>query len=124
MKKISILMLILSLSACYNLNFDSLEYDRYVTIKQQTDNIISLCGTDSITPKINDLKQSMDHQYLYSSNRQSRPQIATVANELKAMIDGLYTRYQSGTPSKVYCQEKLTNISTGTTAVLHELGRM
>lgn len=124
MKKISILMLIISLSACYNLNFDALEYDRYVTIKQQTDNLILLCGTDSIPLKINDLKQSMDHQYLYSYNRQNRPQIATAANELKAMVDGLQLRYQIGTPSKVYCQEKLEDISIGTTAVIHELGRM
>lgn len=116
-------MLATTLSACYNITFDPLEYDRYVSIKQLADNAFSECGTPVVVSRINELKQSADHQYLYSSNRANRPHIAHASQELRDIVDGIYARYQTGIPSEVYCQEKLHNISDGTTKIIKELGR-
>lgn len=123
MKKLAI-MLVLLLPACTNVAFDSLEYDRYITLKEITDNTAQLCGNSSITLTISTLKKSMDHQYLYSSNRVGRPQVADASKNLKELVDGLYTRYQSGIPSIGYCQEKLKNVSTGTDTIIKVLGGM
>jgi hypothetical protein len=124
MKKKLVIVLTILLSACTNVAFDSLEYDRYITIKEVADHTTTLCGDTNINIVIGSLKTSMDHQYVYSSYRTGRPQIADASKNLKDLVDGLYTRYQSGIPSIGYCQEKLKNVSTGTTLIIKVLGGM
>ena len=123
MNKIAIVMLTILLSACYNIEFDSLEYDRYVFLKQTADNGIKSCGSTTVVSVINKLKQDTEHQFLYSFNRSDRPQIAEASAQLKDMVDRLYIQYQNKTPSLIYCQEKLINISTGTGKIIEQLGR-
>lgn len=126
MKKIIILSVLVLMTACYNIQFDSLEYDRYITIKEIADNAIQQCGTPVVIYDISNIKTSMDHQYLYSVNREARPQVASAAASLKELVDGLYNRYASSSepPSIAYCQEKFKNISLGATTVVRTLGRL
>lgn len=123
MKKIITLVLISTLSACYNITFDALEYDRYIFLKQAADTGYAQCGTDNVIPTIAKLKQDMDHQFLYSAGRISRPQVAVASKNLKSVIDRLYDQYQGNTPSVVYCQEKFKNISAGADNLIKELGK-
>lgn len=128
MKKMSIvIVLMMMLSACFSLQFDSLEYDRYVSIKEIADNTISYCEKDGtyVRNQVSLLKATMDHQFLYSINREARPYVAEAAQNLKGIVDGLYVRYQKDTiPSVGYCQEKLKNVSLGATTVVRTLGRL
>lgn len=124
MNKTIILLAALTLSGCVSLQFDSLEYDRYISIKETADNAILLCGDSAVLHEVKLLKQSTDHQFLYSSNRSSRPQVATAATNLKTIVDGLYNRYQNGTPTESYCREKLKNVSIGASTVVSTLGRL
>jgi len=124
MKKIFIITSIILLSACVNLQFDSMEYDHYVSIAEMADSAVLLCGSPQVIPEVNRIKEYMDHQYLYSSNRESRPQVSDASKNLKGIIDGLYARYQTGTPSKGYCQEKLRNVSLGSITIVRALGRL
>ena len=123
MKKILLLSLVLFLPACYNITFDSFEYEHYVLLKQNSDAAIPLCGTDAAQSTISSLKNEVDHQALYSGNRSIRPQIASASLQLKEIVDGLYTKYQTGNPSAMYCNEKLQNLSDGTAKIITELGK-
>ena len=119
-----LIMLILCLPACVSLQFDSLEYDRYITIKEIADTSIQSCNEPTINDRVKELKLLMDHQYLYSFNREARPQVAEAATNLKDIVDKLYNRYKQGQPSVAYCQEKLNNVSLGATTVVRVLGRL
>lgn len=123
MKKMLILLVILVLPACYNISFDSLEYDRYITIKELADHAATNCADDIALFQISSLKQTMDHQYLYSSNRAGRPRVASATRSLKEIVDGLYESYQQGTPSVLFCQQKTANISSGADIIIKELGK-
>ena len=50
--------------------------------------------------------------------------MSEVTKNLKDIVDGLYTRYQKETPSRGYCQEKLKNVSLGSSTVIRALGRL
>lgn len=128
MKKISIVILfVMMLPACVSFRFDSLEYDRYISIKELADNTAKNCEKDGIyvRSQVAVLKATMDHQFLYSVNREARPYVADAAQNLKGIVDGLYARYQQDTtPSVGYCQEKLKNVSIGATTIVRVLGRL
>jgi uncharacterized lipoprotein YajG len=124
MKKIFILVSTLLLTACVNLSYDALEYDRYLSIYEKANNVVSLCGTPAMQQEVSTLKQEMDHQFLYTMYRPSRSHITTAADNLKEIVDGMYIKYQQPiTPSKVYCEEKLRNISDGVTPIITTLGK-
>lgn len=123
MKKI-VIMLVFLLSACTNINFDALEYDRYITIKENADNSILLCSSPDLLISISDLKKEMDHQYLYSVNRVYRPQVYSAAKNLKALVDGMYFRTKQGNPSVTYCEDKLHHVSGSADTMIKVLGRM
>lgn len=124
MKKLSIILTALLLSACVNLSFDSFEYDQYIRIEEIADSAMLLCGTPEVNKEITSLKKLMDHQYIYATNREARPQVAEATRNLKSIVDSLYARYQKETPSKGYCQEKLRNVSLGSSTVIRALGRL
>ncbi|MGZ8924333.1 MAG: hypothetical protein ACXW2E_00485 [Nitrososphaeraceae archaeon] len=118
-----VIVLSLFLFSCANIQFDSLEYDRYITIKEIVDSD-SMCSSVVVDQQLLRVKQLVDHQVLYASNRTDRVKITEATNNLKVMVDKLYSRYeQSNKPSLVYCQEKLKNISIGASVIIQVLGR-
>ena len=126
MKKLIVCMFAFVLSACISLSFDPMEYDRYVTLKEQSDQLIPFCADQPyISNQISRMKIAMDHQYIYEQYRGNvRPNVIGASIELKNMIDEMNDRYSKETPSIGYCQEKLRNISLGATVMMRELGRL
>jgi hypothetical protein len=120
----SIIIIALLLSACVNLQFDSLEYDRYISIKQLSDQGGLLCGDPAVLGIIPQLSQEVNHQYIYAANREARPQVNEAVTNLKLIVDKLYDRYKKETPSKTYCREKFKNISLGVDTIIRQLGRL
>ncbi len=116
---------ILFLTSCTNLNFDSGEFDRFLTIRELASTSISLCGTLEFESNLKIIKVSTDHQYNYSTLRVSRPQIAGATTSLKSMVDELYNRYQvTPKPSVEYCKIKTNNIVIGSNIIAVELGKL
>lgn len=120
----TIILAMVVLSACTNINFDAGEYDRYITIKQLADNSVSMCGSPELLKNVIELKKYMDHQYLYAINRTSRPQLQNAAKNLKQLIDETYYRTKPGDQSITYCQYKLKHVSDSTDIIIKVLGGM
>lgn len=123
MKRTLIISMLFLLTSCYNIEFDSLEYDRYVFLKQKIDNSVPACSTPQMSSIVDGIKEDVDHQFLYSSNRADRPHIAESSKQLKDIVDRLQVQYQRGTPSVEYCKNKLQNVSDGTSKIIEQLGR-
>lgn len=125
MKKILILSAAVLLTACASLQFDALEYDRYITVQEIAQQAQSNCSdTYTIQGQVDELKIAMDHQFSYAQYREAKPQVAEAAKSLKEMIDALHKRYHSDIPTVGYCEEKLKNITLGAQTVARTLGRM
>jgi hypothetical protein len=124
MKTTIAILIIVGLTGCAILTFDPVEYDRYITLKMTADAAIPECGTDKINNSVIQLSDLIAHQYVSTSNRSGRVQITTATTEMASLISQLQIRYKEGTPSIGYCQEKLKNISSGATTILHTLGQM
>ena len=125
--KIQLLLLSLVVTACASFNFDSTEFNSYITIKEISDNSVKMCNTPTIiVTKVQELQRIMNHQFLYSSYRGARPaDFITASTNLKSMIDTMTSRYDSKTlPSTGYCEEKLKDISLGATTIVRVLGRL
>ena len=116
----------LFLTGCVNLTFDALEFDRYLQIQETADVANLSCGTPSFTLTLSKLKADVDHQVAYSTLRGGgRPQVAAAGTDLKAIVDGLYSKYQSETtPSVEYCKLKTNNIAAGASLIVKELGKL
>lgn len=124
MKNTIAMLIIVGLVGCASVTFDPVEYDRYITLKMTADAALPECGTDKINNRVTQLSDLIAHQYVSTSNRSGRGPITTATTEMATLISNLQLRYKEGTPSIGYCQEKLKNISTGATTILHTLGQM
>jgi hypothetical protein len=124
--KIQLILISLLLTACASFNFDSTEFNSFITVKEIADNSIKLCGSPAIIPKVQELQRVMDHQFLYSSYREARPDgFIMAATNLKSMIDIMNIRYSGkSVPSVGYCEEKLKDISLGASTIARVVGRL
>lgn len=113
--------ILLSLTGCFNLSFDALEYDRFIQIKEQSELAKTKCANINSKTFIADLKKLIDHQEFYTSNRQERENIKQSTATLKLMVDSLYSKE---TYSQAYCEEKLDNISKGSLMMIQALGNL
>lgn len=124
MKLLSLTLIVL-LTGCANLTFDSTEFDGYVTLQETVDGIN--CESPDTYKQVELLKKQIDHQFRYSNYRNdSRPLIASSAVEIKTMIDSLSSRYdiKQNPVSVEYCKQKTKNISAGIQVLLKELGKL
>ena len=124
MKNTIAVLIMVGLVGCASLTFDPVEYDRYVTLKMTADAAIPECGTDKINNSVTQLSDLIAHQYISTLNRSGRGAITDATTEMASLISNLQIRYKEGTPSTGYCQEKLKNISSGASTILHTLGNM
>lgn len=125
MKKILIISVAVLLTACASLQFDALEYDRYITVQEIATQAQQNCAdTYMVQGQVDELKSAMDHQFSYAQYRESKPQVAEAAKSLKEMVDALHKRYHTDVPTVGYCEEKLKNITLGAQTVARTLGRM
>ena len=125
LNKILILTTSILLTACVSLEFDNLEYDRFVTMKQLAQVGTSECGTPGVKLYVDKLTEDIAHQNLYAANRTSRNDIRISTQEVAGMISGLSKRYSEPTaPSVTYCKQKFDNISIGISTILSTLGKL
>lgn len=123
--KIFLIMTILLLSGCANFTFDPVEFNNMVTVKELTNSAYSECGTPEVAKPIEQIKTLIDHQFIYSAYREARSTEFNIAIiNLKEISDGLAMRYKTEIPSKVYCQEKIKLIGSGSSAITRILGRL
>ncbi|MEM2159470.1 MAG: hypothetical protein QXN55_00795 [Candidatus Nitrosotenuis sp.] len=117
--------LTLFLSGCFNLNFDNLEYDRFITIKQLAQRGEMYCGKSEAVAFATQLKEMMNHQEIYAENRGGRPSIKRATLELDKLVDELNTRFEKPTPpSEAYCKQKFADIRDGATDIVFALGKL
>jgi hypothetical protein len=115
----------LLLSGCANFVFDPVEFNNMVTVKELTTTAYNQCGTPEAAKPIDQIQRLIDHQLLYSSYREARSVEFNIAIiNLKEIADGLSSRYKTEVPSKVYCQEKLKLIASGSSTIARILGRL
>jgi hypothetical protein len=121
MRKISLIILTLILTGCINLDFDSTEYSRFIDIKYIADNRNSICqNSQDIQLAKNDLQELVDKEYVYSKYRSGRAIVTTSTEDLKNLISEFNSRQSM---SKVYCIDKLENISNGALLIITTLGK-
>lgn len=121
MKKHS--LLVLFLAGCSNLHFDPVEYDNLINIKELTMNISQNC--DNIkSSDIAKLKQTIDHQYLYTVGRSGRDEIKESIKVLKNLSDDLSSQYKNNVPSTAYCKSKMDLIDTNINFIIKGVGEL
>lgn len=117
MQKLPLIISTLLLSSCMNLKFDGGEYNNFVSIYQSSEfNRLHECKD------LYHIKDLVDHQYIYSTNRVWREEIKNSITELKSMTDEAYDKRDG--ISNVYCIVKLQNISEATLKIIKTLGEL
>lgn len=112
----------ISLIGCSNITFDGLQYDRYVSLVEDSAKLKEMCDEPGFRKHLDELKADANHMQMYASFRSNSPEVLSSTNHLSGMVDELYTKYQTGNPSKAYCVEKLDMISAGAKTVAATLG--
>lgn len=122
MKKLLFMMVLLTTTACSNITFDGLQYDRYVFLTEDAVSLQKQCGTPGMKRSLIDFKKDINHMNSYAMYRSNSPEVLKVTNTLSKMVDDLVARYNDGEPSIAYCKEKLGNIADGAKVVASTLG--
>jgi DNA/RNA-binding domain of Phe-tRNA-synthetase-like protein len=123
--KYKILLAFLLLTGCARLTFDSAEFNQLITINENANKLVVTCGSPDQYEKIILLKDDINHFNRYESYRSgSRENVTEVSNELNTMVNELSSRYETNTPSIMYCTQKLQNIADGTNTILSAIGAL
>lgn len=121
-----IIMILLMLSGCFNLNFDSLEYDRYIGIYESTSVPDVVCkDRNTMIKKSHELNEMVNRQFTYTKHRVNRQFITNAAANLKVMVDN-FQEYviNHEDVSTYYCEEKIKNINDGAINIIDALGNL
>ena len=125
MKKSIILSVAIILTACVGLQFDNLEFDRFITMKEIAQQGVLTCGKPEVKAYVTRMTEIMRHQNLYSMNRPTRNDIRIATQKLTDIIETMNSRYsRSSTPSIAYCQQKFENISSGSSTIISTIGKL
>ncbi len=115
---------LLLLTGCSSLNFDSLEYDRFISISERTNMLISKCDNSTyVKSQLVQLKDDVTHMNNYAKFRSNKPEVQQSTSNLYNLIEEMSTQYE-GSVSKIYCEQKLKTISTAADAIGETLGRI
>jgi hypothetical protein len=124
--KLPLMLLLLLSMGCSNLVFDGIQFDRYVSLYEQSQDLLELCNKPEsslvLRNGILDLKEHTEHMALYSDLRSNAPEVRTVTETLASMTNELADRYRTTTPSSAYCVQKLQNIKDAARTVSATLG--
>lgn len=118
-------IILLTLTACVSLQFDPLEFDRFVTMKELAQEGYMLCGKPGVDQKADQLTSLVRHQNLYAASRTTRNDIRIATQNLTNIIEGLDRRYDDPNPPSItYCREKFDNISNATSIIMSTMGKL
>jgi excinuclease UvrABC ATPase subunit len=121
-----LLLTLLVLSGCSSLAFDPVQFDRLVSVSERAEKMIGSCKKpDVIDAQTTVLLSDVSHMKSYANHRSKSPEISNSINTLHSLILELSSRYTpKESPSVLYCQEKLENISKTAGAISDTIGRL
>jgi hypothetical protein len=122
MKKLLFTMVLLLSTACSNIIFDGLQYDRYVFLIEDATTLQTKCGSPEMKDELAVFRKNTDHMNAYATFRSNSPEVLAVTYKLSSMVSDLESKYTNGEPSVAYCKEKLNNIAAGAKTVAATLG--
>ena len=116
---------IILLASCANLQFDPVEYNNAITLKELNGDVHQKCGTPDVIPAIHDLKKAVDRQEVYTEHRAGREHITKATMNLQEIVNGLYVAYQNNpNHSTQFCIDKSDLINTSLGLIVNELGEL
>lgn len=125
MKKQILIITLLLLTSCANITFDARQYDTLITIKEQVDSIKPVCSNPAlVSTKLTTISELIKHEQTYAQYRRSAEQLTSSLTSVYDIVNNMQTRFQSETPSEVYCTSKTDMISAGMIAIISTLGKM
>jgi len=120
-----ILLLPLLLVSCVNLNFDSGEYDRYISIKEQILIVHTSCGTPNVVNNLEKLHTMLEHQLQYSTHRVQNTYFAKSTSIINNMVIDMQSRYKHKVSASIgYCKLKTNDMLVGTSIIIQEMGKL
>jgi len=123
MKRIIATSVIVFLTGCSNIRFDSMNYDRILTLHATAKSMSVQCDhPDLIRQQLPELQRMSNHVALYSRLRSGGPEVASSTAIVESMVNELVSKYVNSAPSTGYCSEKLKSISDATYTVASALG--
>lgn len=119
------ILFLVFLTGCSQVTFDSLEFDRYVTITETSSQIKKSCSKpDIVRHELKDLLLKVEHMNRYATLREPREEVKEATKLLTGLVREIDTRYtENMAPSEYYCVEKLTIIETAAETISKTLGR-
>lgn len=112
------------LSACSQVQFDPVEYDRLVYINRNAEVGRTQCGTKDVVTTITIIGELIEQQDIYAAHRPNRSWLSRSSHRLSDTFDGLKKRYKDKSPSATYCQEKFEMISNETMTMINGEGKL
>jgi len=125
MKK-SVILIGIFLSACSNLNFDNISYDRFISISERAAKMEASCtNVEQTRSDAVVLLDNVNHMDNYAKHRPVSPEVALSVNSLQSLVQEFNDKYlNSAFPSKVYCEQKLKNISIMANSISETIGKL
>lgn len=124
MKAFCFLLSILCTS-CVDLRFDPMEYNNYISIKDQIVNVNASCGTSSIIPNLDKLHTELEHQLDYSSHKKNHSEYTKSISIINNMVIDMQNRYKTNKSVSIgYCKIKTNDILVGTNIIIREIGNL
>ena len=113
------------LASCANLQFDPVEYNNAITLKELNGDVHQKCGTSDVLPAILDLKKAIDRQEVYTEHRSGREHITQATINVQEIVNGLYVAYQRNPAhSTQFCVDKTDLINNGLGLIINQLGEL
>lgn len=123
MKKILCMIMFLALSSCSVITYDSLQYDRFITLQEKLEQLKLNCGKFEAVAKVKELKGYVDHMDRYAAHRIGAPEVASATASINLMVLELASQYDANnSPTSAYCQVKVDNINAGVSTIISALG--
>lgn len=123
MKKFLLIAVIASSVGCSTITYDALQYDRFITLQEQIEQIKPYCGQPEMAYKVKKLKEQTDHMQRYAVHRINAPEVARSTTAIADMVGELSAQYKTEDgASSAYCQIKLDNIYAGVNTIISGLG--
>lgn len=113
------------LTGCSQVTFDSLEFDRYVTITETAAQIKKSCSkSEAVRSELKHLVKKVEHMNRYATLREPREEVKEATILLTGLVREIDVRYtENMAPSEFYCVEKLSTIETAAETISKTLGR-
>lgn len=123
MRKYLLIGVIAFIAGCSTITYDALQYDRYIALQEQLEQMKPYCGKPEIGNKVKVMKVYTDHMQRYAVHRINAPEVARSTTAVADMVTEFAAQYNGeNSASGAYCQVKIDNISAGVATIISGLG--